>query len=80
MPRNLSVMVANLFDHCAVSKPQILCCAGAILLCPDIAAPNVLAAFGIRGSEHTSAPTAPGTPFKTSVFILIHPWFMKTPD
>jgi hypothetical protein len=32
MPRNLSVMVANLSDQDAVSKLQILFCTGAILL------------------------------------------------
>jgi hypothetical protein len=52
MPRNLSVMVANFSDQCAISEPQIFCCAGAILLGSDGGTPNVLAFFSIRGGEH----------------------------
>ena len=61
MPRNLSVMVANLLDQCAISKPQILRCASAILLGPDVGAPNVLPFFTIGGGEHVNA-LLPRTP------------------
>jgi hypothetical protein len=81
MPRNLSVMVANLSDQCAVSKPQILGCAGPILLSSNGGAPNVLAFFSIRGGEHSHAPL-PRTPLQKLSGLSpesILP-FMKPPD
>ena len=64
MPRNLSVMVANLSDQDAVSKLQILFCTGAILLRSEGGAPKFLAFFAIQAGEHTSASAAHGTPSK----------------
>jgi len=58
------MVVANLLDQGALSKPQILCCAGAIFLGPAGVLPKFLTFFAIRGGEHTNAPSAPRrTPF-----------------
>jgi hypothetical protein len=45
----------------AGDKPQILRCASAILLGPDVGAPNVLPFFTIGGGEHVNA-LLPRTP------------------
>ena len=56
MPRNLSVMIANLLDQCAVGKSPILHRAGAIFLGLDVGPPCVLAFPAVGGGEPINAP------------------------